>query len=184
MDADEPITVVLSRRVRPGREAEFEGVLARVAREALKFPGHQGVSVLRPVPGGRSIYTIVVHFRSKREWEAWEASPIRAQLLAEAEKLSEGGLEVRQVSGLEGWFQMPGSPVIVPPPRQKMAFVTWLAIFPILLVFNLWVLPWLAWIPFLLRLALVSGVTIYLMTYVVMPQMTRLFRRWLYMGST
>jgi uncharacterized protein len=110
----------------------------------------------------------------------WVASPIRTELLAEAERFSDGGLEVQQVSGLEGWFQLPGSPVIVPPPRYKMAIVTWLAIFPILLVFNLWILPWFEWVPFLLRLAVVSAVTIYLMTYLVMPQMTSVFRSWLY----
>jgi antibiotic biosynthesis monooxygenase (ABM) superfamily enzyme len=29
--------------VKPGREAEFEALLKRIADEAVRFPGHQGV---------------------------------------------------------------------------------------------------------------------------------------------
>jgi antibiotic biosynthesis monooxygenase (ABM) superfamily enzyme len=151
-----------------------------MAHEALNFPGHQGVSVLRPEPGRLRTYTIVVHFRSRPELDAWARSEIRTRLLAEAEPLCEGGMDVQQVSGLEGWFQLPGSPVVVPPPKYKMAVVTWAAIFPLLVLANWLLVPSLAALPYILRLLIVSGTIIFLMTYVVMPQATQLSRAWLY----
>ena len=175
-----PVSLVISRRVRLGCEAAFESLLERIAQEALTFPGHQGVSILRPEPGRRPTYTIVVHFRSQPELDGWTRSEMRARLLAEVEPLTEGGMEVQQASGLESWFQLPGSAVIVPPPKYKMALVTWAAIFPLLLLSNVLLVPALAVFPVVIRLVIVSGTIIQLMTYVVMPQATRIFRPWLY----
>lgn len=181
-----PITVVLSRRVKLGKEKDFEVLLQAIAKEALKFPGHQGVSILRPEPGAKPIYTIVMHFRSKEELEAWTNSSTRANLLAQVEALCESALQVQQISALEGWFQMPGSPIIIPPKRYKTAVVSWIAIVPLLLLFNIVIvpsLPPLLLLPFVVRLLIVAAITILLMTYFVMPQMTRLFRPWLYPKS-
>lgn len=65
------------------------------------------------------------------------------------------------------------------PPRYKMFLLTWLAIYPlittILLVFG----SWLNAIPLLPRTLLLTGVLVYLMTYVVMPKMTKIFHQWL-----
>jgi antibiotic biosynthesis monooxygenase (ABM) superfamily enzyme len=56
----------------------------------------------------------------------------------------------QRASGLETWFTLPGERAIVPPPRWKQ------------------------------RAAVTPVVLLSLMTYVVMPLLTRLFRGWLY----
>ena len=175
-----PVTVVLSRQVRPGQEAAFEAVLERLAEAALRFPGHQGVSVLRPAAGGPSSYTIVVHFRSRPELDAWLGSEERGRLLAEADCHADGELEVQEISGLEGWFRIPGSPVVVAPPRWKMAVVTWVAILPLVELLGQLLVPRLGAMPVLLRPVPVTAISILLMTYLLVPQLTRLLRPWLY----
>lgn len=169
--------------MRKGCEQAFEAVLERLAREALRYPGHEGVTVLRPQPGG-STYTIVIHFRSKPELAAWTSSEVRARLIAEADSLCEGGIEVQELSGLEGWFRLPGAPVIIPPPRYKIAAVTWLAIMPLTILLGALATPFLRFLPPLARPAPLTLVSIVLMTYLVMPEMTRLFRFWLYPGRS
>jgi uncharacterized protein len=177
------VTVVLSRQVRPGHEAAFEAVLGRLSEAALRFPGHEGVSVLRPAPGGPSSYTIVVHFRSRPELDAWLRSDERGRLLAEADRHAAGELEVQEVSGLEGWFRIPGSPVVVPPPRWKMALVAWAAILPLVELLGQLLVPRLGRLPVLLRPVPVTAISILLMTYLLVPQLTRLLRPWLYAGG-
>ena len=69
-----PATIVLSRAVMPGHEQAFEAILRQLAAEASAFPGHQGLTVLRPQPGGPATYTIVAHFATGQDMDAWLSS--------------------------------------------------------------------------------------------------------------
>ena len=69
---------------------------------------------------------------------------------------------------------------IVPPPRYKMATLTWVAIFPLVNIINLLLESTLNSLPPLLRSLIITAILVPLMTYVVMPRITRLFAWWLY----
>jgi antibiotic biosynthesis monooxygenase (ABM) superfamily enzyme len=66
------------------------------------------------------------------------------------------------------------------PPRYKMALVTWLAVFPVVAVIFSLFGQWLSLLPTLVRTLVFTVVMVMLMTYVIMPRMTRLFAFWLY----
>lgn len=174
------VTVVWSRRAKPGSQASLHDVIERLARAMAGAQGYEGVVTLRPQAGHPPIFTMVAHFASQADLDAWVSSEIRGRLYAEAEAVSVGGLNVQQAAGLEGWFQMPGQPLVVPPPRYKMAIITWTAIFPLLVLANLLSAALLSNVSPLVRLIPISVVLIALMTWVVMPQMTKWFRFWLY----
>ncbi|HET7421328.1 MAG TPA: antibiotic biosynthesis monooxygenase [Candidatus Dormibacteraeota bacterium] len=176
----EGVTVVWSRRAKPGSKATLENVIERLARAMSAAHGYEGVVTLRPQAGHLPIFTMVAHFASQADLDAWVSSEIRGRLYAEAEAASVGGLNVQQAVGLEGWFQMPGQPLVVPPPRYKTAIITWIAILPLLVIANLIGTALLPRVSPFVRLIPVSIVLIALMTWVVMPQMTRWFRFWLY----
>jgi uncharacterized protein len=61
-----------------------------------------------------------------------------------------------------------------------MALVTWATIFPLITLVAFATAPLLGRLPLLARLAVTTGVTVPLMTWVVMPRVTRLLGRWLY----
>jgi len=84
------------------------------------------------------------------------------------------------LTGLETWFTLPTQPNMTPPPRYKMAVVTLLVIYPLSLGMGAALTRWLSAIPVVPRSLLGSVVMIALMTYVIMPRVTRLFRWWLY----
>ena len=176
----EPVTAVFSRQAKAGQTAALEAVVEQIRQLITQAPGVDGVTVLRPHPDGPQIITMVAHFKSAADLDSWTSSPIRARLVAEADMLSVDGLHVQQASGLDAWFQMPGQPLVVPPPRYKMAAVTWLALVPLLIGINLIGAPIQAGIPALLRPVPVSIVLVVLMTWVVMPWMTTAFRFWLF----
>ncbi|HZH03597.1 MAG TPA: antibiotic biosynthesis monooxygenase [Myxococcaceae bacterium] len=174
-----PVTVVVTRRVRPDLAPAFEAWLHGVAADAMRFEGHLGVHVIRPEPAA-SEYTAVFRFRTPAELRAWMESDLRARHFEEAERFWDGAGREERVSGLETWFTLPGQPAIRPPPRYKIAVVSFFAVYGLLLVVPPVLAPWATDLPPPVQMALTSAVMIALMTYGIMPMLTRLLSRWLY----
>ena len=175
----EAVSVVVARTVRPGHEADYESWLVRAIGAARQFPGHLGADVLRPPVGGR-LYVLIFRFDSRSHLEDWGSSPARAELVAEAESFSESDPQIHRLSGLETWFTLPGDPPISPPPRWKMALVTWVVAFLLVTILTRLLGPLLEPLHPLLRGAVVAGLMVASMTWLVMPRVTRMLASWLY----
>jgi uncharacterized protein len=177
--ADDPVTVLYSRRVKPGHEADFEAWAHGIVAAARQFPGHLGASVLG-APGSRE-YHILFSFADRRSLRAWLESAERHRWLARLGDLLEADRGLQQLTGLETWFKLPGSnvPTMKPPPRWKMWLVSLVAVYPLVLVFQALLVPRMTELPLPLRALLFPLVLLTLMTFVVMPMVTRLLRRWL-----
>jgi antibiotic biosynthesis monooxygenase (ABM) superfamily enzyme len=173
----EPVTVTVARRVTPGLEPEFERWYDGVIAAAAKYPGFLGAGILRPNQVGQE-WHVVYRFSDQDALDGWESSPERAEWLSRADTFVEE-TGVRRVSGLETWFAMPGRTAPAPP-KWKMAAVTLLAIIPLVLLMNVLVLPHIAGWPLVLRTLVFSGTLTTLMTWVIMPRLTRAFSRFLY----
>lgn len=176
-----PVTTVVNRTVKAGREAEFEKWLQGVSQVVAGFPGHLGMDVFRP-PEGEREYVFIYRFDTWRNLRRWSDSRERMEWVARADALCDES-HFQRITGLEHWFRMPsrhapGAPP--PPPRWKMAVLTWLAIYPLINVMNVALGPLIgAWHP-LLRTLLTTAIMIPLMTWVIMPGMTRVFLRWIF----
>ena len=144
---------------------------------AGRFPGFLGAGILRPQRVGQD-WHVVYRFADPAALERWEDSAVRADWLRRADDLVEE-TGVARVSGLETWFSLPGRTAPAPP-RWKMFLVTLTAIVPLVLLMNVAVLPLLDGWPLVLRTLVFSGALTALMTWVVMPRITRLFRQFLY----
>jgi antibiotic biosynthesis monooxygenase (ABM) superfamily enzyme len=177
--ADDAVTVLYSRRVKPGREADFEAWARGIVAAARQFPGHLGASVL-DAPGSRE-YHILFTFADRRSLRAWLDSDERRRWLVRVGELLEADRGLQQLTGLETWFKLPGSnvPTMTPPPRWKMWLVSLVAVYPLVLAFQVLVVPRMARLPLPLRALVFPLVLLTLMTFVVMPMVTRALRRWL-----
>lgn len=177
---DPPVTVVISRRVKPGCEKAFEKFISGITAAAMTFEGHLGANVFRPSSPKDHEYQIIFKFDRASNLRIWEESECRRQWLARAESLRLEPAKIRVITGLETWFTLPSPKPIVPPPRYKMAVITLLALFPLIQLANLILVPIFKPLPPLLSSLIITVIIILLMTYVVMPRMTKLFSRWLY----
>ena len=177
---DPPVTAVASRRVKRGREQEFEEWVSGILSEANKAQGYLGSEVLRPSDSGDDEYRIVFRFDHASNLHAWENSEERRRWLRKSSPLLREEENVRVLTGLETWFTLPAKAGEPSPPRYKMATVTWLAVFPVVTVIFSLFGQWLNMLPTLLRTLVFTVVMVTLMTYVIMPRMTRLFSFWLY----
>jgi uncharacterized protein len=174
---DAPVTVTVARKVAPGRERDFEEWVDGIVEAASNFPGFLGAGILRPHETGQE-WHVVYRFSDAQRQRAWEGSAQRTAWLAKADDLArETG--VTHVSGLETWFAQPGRTAPAPP-KWKMAVVTFTAIYPLALIINVLLAPHTAGWPVFLRPIALTGILVPLMTWIVMPRLTRLLRRWLY----
>ena len=177
--ADPPVTIDVIQKVKPGCEIEFEQVLAELTEAAEAFEGHLGANVFRPSDRANLEYRIVFKFNHLSNLRQWEESAIRRKLLEQVKQLTVGDSKWQTLTGLETWFTLATQQPIVPPPRYKMLIVTCLVAFPTLNVVNFLLQP-LQPLPLLLRTLIATVVLLTLMTYVIMPRMTKLFAGWLY----
>ena len=180
---DPPVTVEVLQQVKPGCEAEFELVLHDLLKAAEGFTGHLGVNIFYPDDLTHPEYRIVFKFDHLSNLQRWEASPLRRRLLERTQRLTTGTGKYQRLTGLETWFTLPSKGAIVPPPRYKMVAITWLVIFPLINIIPPLLNTLLAPLPSLLRSAIGTIFMVSLMTYVVMPRMTKLFGNWLYPKS-
>jgi uncharacterized protein len=172
----EPVTAVFSRRVKPGREAEYAGLAEGVTAASASFRGQLAATILHD---GRD-YALVYTFESPDTLDAWLDSDIRRAFVVTADKLAESHRRLQPKSGLETWFTLPGKATIKPPPRWKMWLVSFVVLYPLVVCFQEWLAPVLKSWPLFLRSAIFPLVLLTTMTYGVMPVVTRMTRRWLY----
>jgi antibiotic biosynthesis monooxygenase (ABM) superfamily enzyme len=170
----------VTRRVKPGHEAFYEQFLEEIIAAASAFPGHMGVEVFRPQSTSAGEYRIVYRFDTAQHLRQWLDSDEHAAWLERAEPHAIGPVRTRFVTGLESWFTLPSQPGTTPPPPYKMALLTWITIFPLITLLVELSAPLLDDLSPVLRLAITTAVTVPLMTWVVMPRVTRLLRGWLY----
>ena len=179
-DSTAPLTVVVSRRVRKGQQEAFEALSSQMTERASRFPGYLGTAMFRPASPDDPVYRIVFKFRDRETLTAWEESEERAELLEQIESLLVRPSEREVTSGIVTWFTLPGQNPVQPPPKWKMTIVSWLALYPaVTLVFVIFG-DLLAQVPLLLRTMIVTIVVMGLMSYVLMPRMTKWFKFWLF----
>ena len=169
----------ITRVVREGKEAEFEEALKRFVARSLNHHGTTGAHLLRPADASKPReYGILRSFRSESHMREFYASDLFKQWQSEVADLVEGEPVHRQLHGLEAFFRGVGAKA--PPPRWKMAFVTWLGVFPVVLLWSRVLPPFLQPLhPFVVT-AVVTGVAVITLTWLVMPFLTGRFAAWLH----
>jgi antibiotic biosynthesis monooxygenase (ABM) superfamily enzyme len=172
----EPLTVVVRRRVRPGFEARFEAAMQEFIRFALSSPGHLGIYVLRPEPGGPHEYTVVDRFADVSARQAFKASAEYGNWMRQLGDLTEGEAHIKEMQGLAGWFAAHPKR----PSKRKMALATFIGVYPLtsfLPPFISGLLP--TWHP-LLANVVTTGLIVGALSWIVMPIITRVMARWLF----
>jgi uncharacterized protein len=177
-----PVTTTVTRRIKPGHETAYEAFLEGIIAAASRFPGHLGVEVFRPATAAAGEYRIVYRFDTAGHLRRWLDSDEHAAWLQRAEPHVAGPMRTEFLTGLESWFTLPEQPGQPAPPAYKMAVLTWATIFPLITLVVVVLTPLIRTLPLVMRLGLTTLATVPLMTWVVMPRVTWLLRRWLYPG--
>lgn len=191
MSDAEPVTVVITRRVKPGCEPQYEDWLARLQAEARGVPGYLGVTTQRPGPSaqaGPREYVSVIRFARLADLSAFETSPLRRRYDAEVAAWVEADARWDRLTGLEFWFTPPPGTVVPQPSRPRMALLMVAVVFTLVLTIGSLVNAAAALLPVAvpqpLRLLVTIALEVLLMTYWLMPLLTRRLARWIYPSPT
>jgi antibiotic biosynthesis monooxygenase (ABM) superfamily enzyme len=111
---------------------------------------------------------------------AWRESPDRAAVIEASSSITESAPDERTTTGLEAWFATADAGVVAPPAPWRTWLLTTVGIYPIITVVSAATAPLLSELPAPLRLLLVTPVLTAVMTWVVMPALSRAAARFLY----
>lgn len=176
-------TAVITHCVRPGKEDAYDRWLGKIGPICQAAPGILDWQIIRPIPGLTTTFTVILRFDTSDHLRQWMDSEDRKSLIEQVRPLLVAGDDYIIKSGLDFWFIPPGANV-KGPVRWKQFLITWSAIYPLVLLVPLGVVPLLSHLglphhPLLTPLA-ISGTVVFLMVYVIMPRYTRLVRKWLF----
>jgi uncharacterized protein len=187
-----PVTVIVKRIAKKDKIKEFEEWLSGISKEVSRQEGSMGIDIIKPTPNisnkSKPEYVIIFRFNTYENLDKWEKSPIRHEWLQKGRKLAESDYDVQKMTGLEFWFTPyfndESSPMIPlnPPPRYKMVIVT----IPVISIMLMTLVPQIHFltemlsIPFPVRLVIALTITVLLMTYIIMPLLTKLLKPWLF----
>jgi hypothetical protein len=180
---NDPVTVIVRRKVRPGREKDYESWLERLTRgAAAQFLGYLGAEFHRPA-GTDGEYRSVFRFATLEHLDAFERSAFRAEMLAEAAPFFAADAAWERMTGLEFWFDPPPGTKVPQPNPHRMALVLIGVVFVLVLALNIALGPFMAGWPLALRVLVTVTIQVGLMTYLIMPRLTPLIARFIYPKS-
>ena len=195
-----PITVAIERRIDPSRTVEATSWMQAGTDLATGFAGFLGSGWVRAGEGS-DLWYMLYRFRDIPTLEAWEQSPQRSWWLDSGRAFA-SEVRIERRTGIEGWFDAPFAthvetrhaapdaatstgpiqqPIPAAPPRWKQAVAIWLGFFPTNLLAS-WLLgfvPGFTEWPLILRVLLATLLLTPVMTYAVLPWVTRMLRPWL-----
>ena len=178
---DGPVTVIVTRKAKKGRIREFEEWMDGISHEAMKYEGHMGVNIIRPAHAlSDPEYVIIFRFNSYENLTKWENSEVRREWLKKGNDVTEGDPIVEKQTGLEFWFT-PRSGAVPPasPPRYKMALVVTVIIFALVSALLPQIRQATMGLPILVSTFAGVVTMVLLMTYVIMPLVTKILNPWL-----
>ncbi len=170
-DDDDAVTVLVTRVVHPGREADFAAWADEVDTAVSHSPGHLASIRLHD---GEGVNHLVFQFDSRANLLEWERSERRRELLRRGDELSDEHHST--AGGRDTWFAVPSKDSSA---GWKMFVLSWSAVYPTLLVIAgaLALLP--LTLPYLVELAVSSAVLTALLTWLILPRLERQARPWL-----
>ena len=169
--------LLIERAVQPGHEKSFQQWAQDILAVAAATPGHLGSGLFHPAEDGRP-WIVVQRFQDNTTLQDWLNSPQRAAFFTHGEARHHTETARRELTGMDTWFPDPDHEAAAPP-RWKIAVSSAIAIFPISLLGNGALSPYLVGLPLVGRTAVFTVLFSTLMTYVAIPAVSRLLRRWL-----
>jgi len=170
--------IVVSRRIKPGKEKEYSDWLRRVIESANKFPGYRGVTTLAPQGFDSDIRYLIWRFDNEKNLGNWETSEVRKKFIEEVSSYAEQHYE--KASGMETWFSLPDMHRVVAPPKWKMLLVTLIAAYLVSLVSHVLLSPFISLWSIFLSVFVYAMILVATLTYFAMPRLSHLLRKWLY----
>lgn len=176
------VTTIVRLKPKPGLKKETLNWFNKISDEAAHFNGHLGAEIFEAINDSpQPEFAIIIHFDTYENSMVWERSKERTKHLVLSKTLFDLVKPKIQLTGLEYWFETKKDKSAGSTPKWKMLIVTVAIIF----LFANTLIPWLGHLfkpfrwPALVNSLLSIIMMVTLMTYWVMPFITKILSGWL-----
>jgi antibiotic biosynthesis monooxygenase (ABM) superfamily enzyme len=172
-----PVAMVFTHRVADEKVRDYLAWRRKAIAAQAHYPGYLATEFFEP-HGKMDEWVDVVRYDSLKDLEHWMESKERRDLLEELDSIVESR-HAHRVTGLEGWFAMnrPGE-TAAGPPSWKQALAVLFALYPTVMALTflnpLWQSQSLS-----VRMLFGNILSVALLTWLVMPAVSRLLGFWL-----
>lgn len=176
MEEESGYHCAIIRKARVGKEAEFEAALRSFIKHSLEDPGTLGAHLVMPGPAGKEgEFGILRTFKSKQASKGFYESKLFKDWEESVADLIDGSAVRRPLHGLEAFFRGKGGP----PPRWKMALITWFSVVPTIIFWDFILSPITGSFQPTVSLAVTCVFVVVSLSWILMPGLTRLLKPWL-----
>jgi antibiotic biosynthesis monooxygenase (ABM) superfamily enzyme len=176
-------SVVITHHILDGKQQQYEKWLDEIVPITKHSNGFIDLQIVRPIPHLTFVYTVIIRFDTIENLKTWMESEDRKMLIQKANPFFKKNDNYQIKSGLDFLFNSEKEGTKVPV-RWKQFLVTWSAIYPLSLLIPLIVLPILRFLQIpanhYFDALINSGFIVFLMVFVVMPNYTKIIKKWLY----
>ena len=180
---DQGATVVINHHVIDGKQNQYENWLNEIGAVCKGYAGHIDWQIVRPIPNLTYEYTVIIRFDTLNNLTSWMESEERKAMIYKAQPLLAREDNYSIQSGLDFLFAN-GMAAQKVPARWKQYLVTWSAIYPLSILIPMILFPVLDFLNLpankYLHSLIVSGTVVFIMVYLLMPNYTKLIKKWLY----
>jgi len=172
---EQSVTAVVTRRIVPGRKADYLAWVHGVEEVASRFPGHQGTTY--KTKGQDNEYHVVYRFDTVEHLRDWEESEERRHWIEKLHGIVEGETRTDRLTGLEFLFRNQ-----LHPKAHKMTLVLTVTIFFLVVLLNpvfLFLAEAMPGVPGWLLILFRVILQVVLLTYLIMPRIMRVLAPWL-----
>lgn len=127
-------------------------------------------------------FEVLITFDSAENFRSWEESDIKRELYSQLDHIIMDQ-KIRKISGLEPWLGLVPS-IMGPPPKWKMALLAFMGVYPTIAVTFFFLMPLIKDLPMFVRLLCTTPAISLIMTFLVMPALTKLCHGWLFPQRT
>ena len=177
--SDAPITTIVRHFIKADKKQEFETWAKDISAKAKQVEGFESLQLISP-PSSKNEYIVLFKFASTQALQEWMSSGDRITAISKLGSLSAKEMVFDQVEGIDFWFDSPEKKTAKSPPNWKMSVLTWLAVFPGVVLLSLLYRGLFPELPALVSTLLLTLTLVPLLTWVLMPNLVKLFKGWLY----
>ncbi len=171
------VSVLISTKVKDGRESDFNRWREEMFRVQAGFPGYLGCRWEPPIPGVQE-WTAIIQFDSDANLEYWLNSDARKSILEQADMIENESDAQKLRGGFEEWFASDREKGFTPAWKQNHLVL--LSLYPIVMLEIIFLDPLLGWIQRPPLTFLANAVSVALLSWPLIPLTEKAFGWWLH----
>jgi len=179
--ANNYVTSIISVVVKPEYLVEYEEWLEKINARVSKSTGFFSVDVIKPKNHTQPEYVIILKFNSYKNLKEWTDSIEYKKLINEAKIFQIHIDKDQQTQGMEMWFSRSDNQRYYPKPKYyKQVLMGLMVVYPLSTAIRMVMSPYIEDLPEAVGTFIIIFIMSSLMTWPVMPYLTRLLNGWLY----